>query len=642
MGYGGLTVNNGVQNSHDETYLVLFSRMLDDIYQTIQEVSQKYPFFPDCSQRDLLRMKERDYEYVVKRTRKEGLQFLTISLPKLGKWVDQGLQSGGNWPIAPKGFHPYSEGGQYPRLFGPIWRGMIFAIIHATNTDNLDDLFTRLIRQLRTLLFCFYKLETPFTDEQKSVAVKSYISNDAGCGIIWSGYTSSIIEGATRVVKWAMKGVNLTDITPKHGPGAVSTGERYEGKWVFSHYYHKLHRVYPYYEYMYGVRENGHANHLLALVKRYRSMDRNKIPTNKLVLVPKDSRGPRTICAEPLEFQFIQQGLARNIVHFLETISPCKGQINFTSQEVNRALALSSSADCKFATLDLKDASDLVSLELVRLLFPKGIFARLDATRSDCTLLPNGEVIALKKFAPMGSALCFPIESMVFYAVCCAALLSKGVPFNVAVRSVFVYGDDIIVTNEHWPDVVMALEEVGLAVNIEKCCVGPIFRESCGMDALCGVPVTPVRVKKVPCRRPSEGTQAMAWLEYSKHFHGAHMPQASAFCREVVIGVYGFVPYVSRPEPYLSVCIPELETPLKEYPKLRWCKGLQLHQAKLFCVSPKKRKTTLDGHDRLLRSLVDPVHGLPDEVVERDTTQTRMRWCNIYVEPDSLAEGLSA
>lgn len=630
----------GVQNSHDEDlFLVLFSKMLDDVFNTASRVEQSVPYIGLFSSRDVTAQKWRDMHYVQNRYQAEGLAFFTIALPSLGKWLDEMLNSGEN-VHPPKGFVPFTvdRGYVYPRFLQAIWHPLVTLMPLALSMGHATDDFALLVRQTRTLLYCFYKLELEPTESQREKAEQAFIANDEECRISWEApsiMTWLLVEEARAVMHEILEGFNPRDIKPRHGPGAVSTGEKDEQKWHFSHLYPKLHQAYPYYDYMYGLRQGYESNYLRGLESSYRSLYRDDNPTSKVVFVPKDSRGPRTICAEPLEIQYIQQGLGRKLVRHLENRYPTRGQINFKDQTVNGRLALLSSKDRSAATLDLKDASDLVSLELVRAVCPDEIFRYLDATRSVSARLPSGRTIELKKFAPMGSALCFPVESLLFYAICVAARRLAGVEPRLAYRQVFVYGDDLIVPTTDAFLVINALEACGLRVNRTKCCYLSAFRESCGVDAWLGHVITPQRIKKMPARRPSEGNALAAWCSYTGHFwEEQKMHFTGEYCLEIVSNVMGFVPITSRQESYLSVVSPLLAMDASSYPRTRWNAKIQSLQCKLLCVRGKGRALDLDPHLRLYRNLVVGVGDLdPSQVVVRDATQTRQRWCNIPVTP---------
>jgi hypothetical protein len=133
-------------------------------------------------------------------------------------------------------------------------------------------------------------------------------------------------------------------------------------------------------------------------------------------------------------------------------------------------------------------------LELVRRVFPDNWFRCLEACRSEETELPNGKVIKLNKFAPMGSSCCFPVEALVFWA-CAVATLRIGRGLK-KYPLVYVYGDDIITDIDTVELVMSGLEKVGLKVNRDKSYFKGPFRESCGGDYHNGVDVTPVRVRK--------------------------------------------------------------------------------------------------------------------------------------------------
>jgi hypothetical protein len=92
----------------------------------------------------------------------------------------------------------------------------------------------------------------------------------------------------------------------------------------------------------------------------------------------------------------------------------------------------------------------------------------------------------------MGNATTFPVQSLVFWAICVASLQRQG--FHQP-GAVFVFGDDIIIPSECTEEVINDLESFGLLVNRTKSFWRGAFRESCGVDAFNGVDVTPVRWK---------------------------------------------------------------------------------------------------------------------------------------------------
>lgn len=631
----------GFHNSHIETILGLCLEMLFDLSVSLTSVWESLRVaHPDQPSHNVTSSLSKDGSVLTNRVRCEGIQYLTITLPRLGKWLDSMLNGGVILPY-PQGFSPY-EKGKYPLFLQTFWK-LLFIYINDPNPDpEFEERFLFALKQVRTFLYCFYKLEVPCDPLLEDIALKSFVQNDLDCEVPWSALAQEVTTGAAAILARCLEVYNPFeqrhvsfdpyDIRPKHGPGAVATGEKQEEKWTFRHFFSSLHQQFPYYKYMYGTKENGRAIQLADEVRQYRSMVKDKDPTSKVVLVPKDSRGPRVICSEPLEIQFIQQGVASRLVHFIEHHPDTAGHVNFTLQSVNANLARTSSLTREFATLDMKDASDLVSLELFRAVWPEELQPAFLAARSSHAQLPNGEVIRLKKYAPMGSALCFPVESMIFYAICvCALMKNQGVPFDVARQRVYVYGDDIIVPTEAATAVIKALESVGLKVNHSKCCFESSFRESCGVDAYKGVDITPQRIRKLPGRRPSDGVAFIAWSAYAGHFYSAGMRCSSKYIRKVVTDVLGNIPITSSRQGFLSFVIPDLEWCLDDYPPSELDSDMQHFRAKLWVVSDKKRALALESWKRLNRDLLDPPqHCLPNEVVVPNATKITKRKVGYY------------
>jgi hypothetical protein len=329
------------------------------------------------------------------------------------------------------------------------------------------------------------------------------------------------------------------DIIPRHGPGSVATGEESGEKTHFSRIYGTVEMVYPFTEYF-------HFN-LSHTVDALNSNTLNllELPagTAKVVLVPKDSRGPRLISSEPLELQWIQQGLQRKLYDIIESHRMTAGRVNFTDQTVNRALALAGSKTGTWVTLDMKDASDRVSRQLVRRLFPDNWFEAMDACRSTGTRLPNGQFVELEKFAPMGSAVCFPVEALTFFALAVSTLrILKGYSRAKALASVFVYGDDIICRVEDYDSVMHRFPLYGLMFNEGKCCVSGSFRESCGCDAFRGVDVTPIRLKKTWCPHSSDVQELASYVAHGNALYAAGYRRSFHTIRQLVENRYGPLP----------------------------------------------------------------------------------------------------
>lgn len=228
----------------------------------------------------------------------------------------------------------------------------------------------------------------------------------------------------------------------------------------------------------------------------YKGLDR----TCKLVAVPKSMRKNRLISKEPTMLQFLQQDIFAALDDYF-----CSHEchINLHDLSKNHTAALSGSLDGSYATIDLSSASDSVSVALIQeILGELRIYYPLMATRSKFCLVQTKDraidcVIEMKKFAPMGSATCFPTECIIFSSICEAAVRLVSGRRRSKPDDFYVYGDDIIIRKEYAREAVRLLESFHFRVNSEKTfgidgCPG--FRESCGIECLNGEIVTPLRL----------------------------------------------------------------------------------------------------------------------------------------------------
>ena len=584
--------------------------VVDTFVELFADLVRKYP--------ERRKSLERDVQTLRQRVSSEGLSFVTKTLPRLGKAFDRSL--GGQPLLVPSEFRRAHGEPAIPAFLQALLRGCY------RPDGSLDRIEPSVVKDVRQVLFLAYKLELPYTRKQEEAVINSFIATEeelSGCEL--SAYDPCINE-ASRLVQSVFQGFDPKEIAPRHGPGAVASGECLDGKWQFSRLYNDIHQKYPYYDYFIA----GGARELSDRIEWYRGLTRLEGGTAKVVLVPKDSRGPRLISAEPLEYQWIQQGLGRAIVRRLEEHSLSSGQVNFANQQVNRRLALESSETGVWCTIDLKDASDRVSDVLVRLLFPSDLYLHLISARTRSTVLPNGKVQSMCKFAPMGSALCFPVEATCFWALASAAVSRRGLSIQEAARNVFVYGDDIIVRTEHFDCVVETLESVGLRVNRDKCFRSGSFRESCGMDAFMGVDVTPVKLKTLWSGRPTDSAAFVSWIAYANLLRLRGYEAMFNLLRNRIESCYGLVPHgTSRSS---SPCWVEaswfraLLLNISRGFRIRFSE--RLHRVEIFTreVRPRKKDTLLDGWTRLLRNQAFPDLFDPTVVVLPRSTQIRLRW----------------
>jgi hypothetical protein len=412
----------------------------------------------------------------------EGLPFLTSVLPQIGKALDS-FHSTFEW------VKPPSFSSREMKIDGITYDIPYFLGDAISRAIGGDSSAVDCVRQL-TLIF--YKYEDDYDDQTREAFLQKFVKTDAGLSNLTSSEDfdsplSKLILGMRRLIGRVLCNTDPTRIRPCHGTGATACHTANEDKYHQFKYFPELDDVYPYADHFFYS-----PSHLIDEMDKLEDSTVG-VPQARVCLVPKDSRGPRVISCEPAEFMYIQKGLMSLLYEVIESHPLTTGQVNFTDQTINRELAHSASITDEYSTIDLSDASDRVSLRLVELVFPPNWVKCFKACRSDTTLLPNGEVVKLNKFAPMGSACCFPVEALVFWA--CAEVQMMSVP-GYKSRSTFVYGDDIIVPSDKYDVVVEGLKTIDLIVNENKSYkVGP-FRESCGGDFHFGVNVTPVRVKR--------------------------------------------------------------------------------------------------------------------------------------------------
>lgn len=233
--------------------------------------------------------------------------------------------------------------------------------------------------------------------------------------------------------------------------------------------------------------------------------DFNVVRGNRLSFVPKNVDTSRCICTEPLMNMFFQKGVQK----LLETRLRQYFGIDLSNQqECNRDLARIGSMAENYCTIDLSQASDSVSLHMIRETFPADVVSWLELFRSKEVQLPSGDWMELHMISSMGNAYTFPLETIIFSCIVSAAYqmkdknLMKGYGLDCKYEpedGVFVqtkrlpnfgvFGDDIIVGEEHYRHTVMLLNLLGFSVNAEKSFSQGPFRESCGGDFFRGYPV---------------------------------------------------------------------------------------------------------------------------------------------------------
>ncbi|DAD52739.1 TPA_asm: RNA-directed RNA polymerase, partial [ssRNA phage SRR7976323_3] len=209
---------------------------------------------------------------------------------------------------------------------------------------------------------------------------------------------------------------------------------------------------------------------------------------DRFTTVDKKWNARRSISIQPTMNLFLQKGVGKMIRRRLQRCG-----INLDDQSRNQFLA-SRAFEEGLATIDLANASNSVSTELVRLLLPSDWFDVLNDLRTHSTDI-NGEIIRLEMFSSMGNGFTFELESLIFYALCWAVVRSEA---NDEESAIAVYGDDIIVASMHASRLITVLSYCGFETNVDKTFVSGPFYESCGKHFFEGKDVSPIFQKKLP------------------------------------------------------------------------------------------------------------------------------------------------
>jgi hypothetical protein len=455
----------------------------------------------------------RDSLTVERRIEGEGLSFLGITLPNFGKDLERGLDLG---YVADDMFLGFKRHAGLPAFL----RGFLQLIFDPLSGRLVDCPDIDAIFAVRQLTLFFSKIEVPASQKRWDAAMRGFVDCEAEVkrsdsartdsqeskfgqisGLLWNEVLSRVDkalyddqEESSRVSnpEWPF-------IIPKHGPGATADRVRGNAKFEFSEWSERLESVFPFVEY--ALPSWRYYPHLDRVDFREPGTER---PV-RVISVPKTLKTPRIIAIEPSYMQFMQQGVKDRLVTEIRRDNLVSPMFGYDDQSVNRRLAMVGSLTGSLATLDLSEASDRVSNQLVRLLasnFPH-FGEALDATRSRKADVPGKGVIRLSKFASMGSALTFPIEAMVFMTVVFIGI-EKELNRPLTRRDIYllrdkvrVYGDDIIVPTHYAQSVTEALELFGFKVNTAKSFWTGRFRESCGREFYMGEDVSITRVRSI-------------------------------------------------------------------------------------------------------------------------------------------------
>lgn len=516
--------------SYEEYVLGLYGSMFVDIEVNRPELQA------DC---------RRDYKRLLSLVEHRGLPFVLVDLPAFGKHFDLCLSKGHLTKSGVAGFGCYRARGPIPRLF----KGLVLRVFDDFGKLRIDpDVYSiRAVRQLssavkKLVLECpdsstwehvneFFQIESEIVQPSLSWDVGDFDSANSADLHLGDQFDSGPsgdsfdFELTTAISTTTPDAARLRTIQSvadacvarigrfnpsewrfRHGPGAVSDLRSGKYKYLFPSWPDKLEAVFPladfafanYADWADGIQSGG-------LFETYSRHE----PPARLHAVPKTFSGPRLIAAEPTSHQWCQQAILSFLMSRVAD-SPLGACISFRDQQPNRDFALLASATGSHSTIDLSSASDRISCWLVERIFRRSpsTLEAFYATRTRWMVQDIDKLSPryhrLRKFSTMGSAVTFPVQSIVFAVIAIGCVLhNEGLPVTYstiagAARRVRVFGDDIIVPSHVFKDVVESLTYLRLKVNPNKTFSEGNFRESCGMDAYNGHDVSKVSVTRIP------------------------------------------------------------------------------------------------------------------------------------------------
>lgn len=208
--------------------------------------------------------------------------------------------------------------------------------------------------------------------------------------------------------------------------------------------------------------------------------------SSKLITVAKNSKTDRTIAIEPGINLWFQKGIGTMIKKRL-----LRSGIDLKEQRHNQSLSRIAAKFNHLATIDFSAASDTISKELVRDIFPKRWLSLLEAFRTS-TCKEGTRTIILEKFSSMGNGFTFEVESLIFYTIAIACCERYGYSKD----DVSVFGDDVILPSSVVSLYTEVCEDVGFKINKQKSYSTGYYRESCGSHYWGSRDIKPIFLKE--------------------------------------------------------------------------------------------------------------------------------------------------
>lgn len=545
------------------------------------------------------RLEYRDIETIISRAEHEGLSFFTITLPTLGSDLERCLASGG---IGPTDFRSFRKYGKIPAFL----RGFFAQMFCKATGRLINEPDVSALEGLRQLAYTFKKLLSPCSPKRVRRAMEAFIKIEQDFDVPIDPDDMDEFHVVSRQLWGGIIGRDYLqphDFLPKHGPG--STAERVLGNSKYSHqrWHERLEPYFPLLSFAFSS-ESVYKEKEFEDVTLVKECDEQPV---RVVAVPKTLKSPRIIAIEPVCMQYAQQAIARALIGALEEHPLTAGHLNFRDQSVNQMLAMNSSTTMRYATLDLSSASDRVENTLASYMFESNpdLQEAIQACRSKNAQMPDGSILNLKKFASMGSALCFPVEAMYFYTICVMSLLKKRklpvdmVSIRKVAKHIYVYGDDIIVPTDCAAIVIEHLQKYYCKVNTSKSFWTGKFRESCGVDAYDGENVVPTYIRHFHPNHKRDANALIGWISTSNAFYKKGYWLTSSYLIERCESILGKLPIVG------PLCAGLGKLSFQQLVSSeRWNKDIQVHEVRTWCAVPVYQIDRLEGYAALTKCLL--------------------------------------
>lgn len=508
-----------------------------------------------------------------RRTQNEGLKFIVSTMPALFKaflvYLETGHGAYGSFAIKPATGHPLFLHG-------------LFSLACV-----VDEKGIKAFSALYQICVFMKKLRGPYTETTLNKHKRDFVATDNLIGALNhdNDFDALIINEASFLIRDVFSCVESQEqfdglFKPRPGPGATNTPSHHYERYAIN----KIGNIdveMMLYDWMYYNHQSLHDSSA-TITDKWLTEDTY---TSRLKAVPKTFGKPRLICIEDNEMQFLQQGLKSLMYKTIQTHPLTMGKVNFDDQTVNQRFALEASKHLQLATIDMSEASDRISKVLVDKLFSRSPLMQYYLSILSTNVISiDGLNYQCYKFAPMGSGICFPVMSIVHWALIRAIMVLSS-DLSDCIDSLHVYGDDIILSSKAYAAVTTILPRFGMKLNTDKSYVTSHFRESCGVDAYNGIKVTPVYLKHTPTIVMGPSATLSTIAVESQLYESGYTKTACAI--RSMTTVSGYTSIGSPPVSWKRQFHPE-----PVYTKVRWNKWLQQFEYRTRVIINKNKDNT--------------------------------------------------